>query len=132
MKKKTKTMGNLFLKEKENWLAWSIWGITGAFIALFMVLKTNNPLLIAASSLGLLVILTWWMKRSNRFDFGRAFKICSYVLLLSVLPGFIFIIMPNNVPNRSDLIFQGITLLILSLIACLVCSWIARKPKQYY
>ena len=83
-------MGNLFLREKESWLAWSIWGIIGAFITLYVAISTNAAHLIAVSAMSMLVILTWWMQQSKRYDFGRAFKICCYVLLLSVLPAFMF------------------------------------------
>jgi hypothetical protein len=125
-------MGNLFLREKESWLAWSIWGIIGAFITLYVAISTNAAHLIAVSAMSMLVILTWWMQQSKRYDFGRAFKICCYVLLLSVLPAFMFVIVPSDDLNRFDLIFQSITFLTLSLLACLICSWIARRPKQYY
>ncbi|MBH0057005.1 hypothetical protein I6F65_08515 [Pseudoalteromonas sp. SWXJZ94C] len=125
-------MGNLFLREKESWLAWSIWGIIGAFITLYVAISTNAAHLIAVSAMSMLVILTWWMQQSKRYDFGRAFKICCYVLLLSVLPAFMFVVVPSDDLNRFDLIFQSITFLTLSLLACLICSWIARRPKQYY
>ena len=125
-------MGNLFLREKESWLAWSIWGIIGAFITLYVAISTNAAHLIAVSAMSMLVILTWWMQKSKRYDFGRAFKICCYVLLLSVLPAFMFVVVPSDDLNRFDLIFQSITFLTLSLLACLICSWIARRPKQYY
>jgi len=87
---------------------------------------------IAGSAMGMLVLLTWWMQQSKRFDFGRAFKICFYVLLLSVLPAFLFVVVPSDDLNRFDLIFQSVTFLALSLLLCLICSWIARRPKQYY
>ncbi|HBW98746.1 MAG TPA: hypothetical protein DEF74_10575 [Pseudoalteromonas sp.] len=125
-------MGNLFLQEKENWLAWSIWGIVGAFITLYVAMSTNTTHFIAGSAMGMLVLLTWWMQQSKRFDFGRAFKICFYVLLLSVLPAFLFVVVPSDDLNRFDLIFQSVTFLALSLLLCLICSWIARRPKQYY
>ena len=125
-------MGNLFLQEKENWLAWSIWGIVGAFITLYVAMSTNTTHFIAGYAMGMLVLLTWWMQQSKRFDFGRAFKICFYVLLLSVLPAFLFVVVPSDDLNRFDLIFQSVTFLALSLLLCLICSWIARRPKQYY
>ncbi len=125
-------MGNLFLREKENWFAWSIWGIIGAFITLYVAMSTNTTHFIAGSAMGMLVLLTWWMQQSKRFDFGRAFKICFYVLLLSVLPAFLFVVVPSDDLNRFDLIFQSVTFLALSLLLCLICSWIARRPKQYY
>ena len=125
-------MGNLFLQEKESRLAWSIWGIVGAFVTLYVAMSTNTTHFIAGSAMGMLVLLTWWMQQSKRFDFGRAFKICFYVLLLSVLPAFLFVVVPSDDLNRFDLIFQSVTFLALSLLLCLICSWIARRPKQYY
>jgi len=125
-------MGNLFLREKENWLAWSIWGLLGAFVTLYVAMSTNAAPFIAGSAVGVLVLLTWWMQQSKRFDFGRAFKVCCYVLMLSILPTFMFVIVPSDDLNRFDLIFQGVTFFSLSLLVCLVCSWIARRPKQYY
>ena len=125
-------MGNLFLREKESWLAWSIWGIIGAFITLYVAISTNAAHLIAVSAMSMLVILTWWMQQSKRYDFGRAFKICCYVLLLTVLPAFLVVVVPSDDLNRFDLIFQSATFLTLSLFVCLLCSWIARRPKQYY
>ncbi|MBB1450169.1 MULTISPECIES: hypothetical protein [Pseudoalteromonas] len=125
-------MGNLFLQEKENWLAWSIWGIVGAFVTLYVAMSTNAAHFIAGSAIGMLILLTLWMQQSKRFDFGRAFKVCCYVLALSVLPAFMFVIVPSDDLNRFDLIFQTVTFAALSLLACLICSWIARRPKQYY
>jgi hypothetical protein len=125
-------MGNLFLREKENWLAWSIWGVIGAFITFYVAMSTNAAHLIVATAIGVLVILTWWMQQSKRFDFGRAFKVCCYVLLFSVSPAFMFIVVPSNDFNRFDLMFQSVVFLSVSLLVCLVCSWIARRPKQYY
>ncbi len=57
---------------------------------------------------------------------------CFYVLLLSVLPAFLFVVVPSDDLNRFDLIFQSVTFLALSLLLCLICSCIARRPKQYY
>ena len=125
-------MGNLFLREKESWLAWSFWGAIGAFITLYVAMSTSKAHFIVASSMGVLVVLTWWMQQSKRYDFGRAFKICCYVLLLTVLPAFVVVVVPNDDLNRFDLIFQSVTFLTLSLFVCLLCSWIARRPKQYY
>ena len=125
-------MGNLFLREKESWLAWSFWGAIGAFITLYIAMSTSKAHFIVASSMGVLVVLTWWMQQSKRYDFGRAFKICCYVLLLTVLPAFVVVVVPSDDLNRFDLIFQSATFLTLSLFVCLLCSWIARRPKQYY
>lgn len=125
-------MGNLFLREEESWLAWSFWGAIGAFITLYVAMSTSKAHFIVASSMGVLVVLTWWMQQSKRYDFGRAFKICCYVLLLTVLPAFLVVVVPSDDLNRFDLIFQSATFLTLSLFVCLLCSWIARRPKQYY
>jgi len=95
-------------------------------------MSTNASHFIAGSAMGMLVLLTWWMHQSKRFDFGRAFKVCCYVLSLSVLPAFMFVVVPSDDLNRFDLIFQGVTFTALSILACLICSWIARRPKQYY
>ncbi|MBQ4798925.1 hypothetical protein J8L73_07250 [Pseudoalteromonas sp. MMG006] len=125
-------MGNLFLREKENWLAWSIWGIIGAFVTLYVAMSTNASHFMVFSAMGMLALLTVWMQQTKRFDFGRAFKVCCYVLLLSILPAFMFVVVPSDDLNRFDLIFQSVTFTALSLLACLICSWIARRPKQYY
>ena len=125
-------MGNLFLREKEKWLTWSLWGFVGAVITLYTAFSTQTPHLIAMSSIGIVVILTWWMQRTRRFDFGRAFKVCCYVLVLSILPAFILVLVPSDDLNRYDLIFQGLSFVTFSLLVCLLCSWIAKRPKQYY
>nr|WP_231658964.1 MULTISPECIES: hypothetical protein [Pseudoalteromonas] len=125
-------MGNLFLREKEKWLTWSLWGLVGAALTLYIAMSTKTPYLVAFSAMSILVLLTWWMQRSKRFDFGRAFKVCLYVVMLSVLPAFILVIMPSGDLNRFDLIFQVISFVSLSLLACSLCSLIARRPKQYY
>nr|WP_301003009.1 hypothetical protein [Pseudoalteromonas sp.] len=125
-------MGNLFLREKENWFAWSIWGVVGALATFYVAVNTQTAHFIAATAMGVLVLLTLWMQQSRRFDFGRAFKICCYVLLLTVLPSFVLVVIPSDDLNRFDLIFQSIAFLTASLLVCLVCSWIARRPKQYY
>lgn len=125
-------MGNLFLQEKENWLAWSIWGVIGAFCTLYVAMATNAAHFIIASALGVLFILTLWMQQTKRFDFGRAFKVCCYVLALSVLPAYMVVVLQSDDLNEFDIIFQGVTFFALSLLVCLLCSWIARRPKQYY
>lgn len=125
-------MGNLFLREKEKWLTWSLWGLVGALVTLYTAFSTQAPHLVAISSISILVVLTWWMQRTRRFDFGRAFKVCFYVLMLSILPAFILVIMPSDDLNKFDLIFQCLSFTTLSLLVCLVCSWIAKRPKQYY
>jgi hypothetical protein len=125
-------MGNLFLREKENWLAWSFWGVIGAFVTLYVATNTHATHFIVACGMGVLFLLTWWLHQSKRFDFGRAFKICFYVLLLTVLPAFVFVVVPSDDLNRFDLIFQSAAFLTLSLFVCLICSLIARRPKQYY
>ncbi|WP_404340081.1 hypothetical protein [Pseudoalteromonas mariniglutinosa] len=125
-------MGNLFLREKENWFAWSVWGIVGAIVTFFVTVTTQAPQFMVLSAIGTLVLLTWWMQSTKRFEFGRAFKICFYVLLLSCLPAFFLIIVPSDQLNRFDLIVQVASFAFVSLLVCLVCSWIARRPKQYY
>jgi len=125
-------MGNLFLREKEQWLTWSLWGIAGSLFTLYIALNTQAPHLVSIASISILVVLTWWMQRSKRFDFGRAFKVCCYVLMLSILPSFVLVIMPSDDLSRYDLIFQCLSFATLSVLVCLVCSWIAKRPKQYY
>ncbi|HCV01927.1 MULTISPECIES: hypothetical protein [Pseudoalteromonas] len=125
-------MGNLFLREKENWFAWSIWGIIGAALTFFVAISTRAPQFLGLSAIGFLLLLTWWMHSTKRFDFGRAFKVCCYVLTLTCLPAFLLVIVPNNNLNKIDVIVQGAGFALISLIVCFVCSMIARRPKQYY
>ena len=56
-------MGNLFLREKENWFAWSIWGVVGALATFYVAMSTQAEHFIAASAIGVLVLLTWWMQQ---------------------------------------------------------------------
>ena len=125
-------MGNLFLREKENWFAWSLWGIVGAVITLFVALSTKAPQFLGLSAVGVLFLLTWWMHSTKRFDFGRAFKVCCYVLTFSSLPAFLLVIVQNHNMNKIDIIVQTLGFALISLFVCLICSWIARRPKQYY
>lgn len=125
-------MGNLFLQEKEKWWAWSLWGVVGAVITLYIAMSTQTPHFIAVSAFGVLGFLTLWMQRTKRFDFGRAFKVCLYVSLISVLPAFVLVIIPSDDLNKFDVIFQAISFTTFSLLVCLICSWIAKRPKQYY
>ncbi len=125
-------MGNLFLREKENWFAWSLWGLVGAVITLFVAMSTKQPQYLGLSGIMVLLLLTWFMQSTKRFDFGRAFKICCYVLTLTCLPAFVLIIVPSYNLNRIDVIVQSSGFALLSLIACLICSLIAKRPKQYY
>jgi hypothetical protein len=125
-------MGNLFLREKENWLGWSIWAIVGAFFTFYVAITTHASHFIVGAALSVLVILTIWMHQSKRFDFARAFKVSFFVLILSILPAFFLVIAPTKGLTQLDLIFQGTVLVSLSVLLCLICSFIARKPKQYY
>ena len=130
--KKTRTTGNLFLREKENWFAWSIWGLVGAVVTFFVAMSTKQPHYLGLSAVVVLFLLTWWMQSTKRFDFGRAFKICCYVLTITCLPAFALVIIPSYNLNKIDVIVQGSGFAIVSLIVCLVCSLIAKRPKQYY
>ncbi|MBQ4832330.1 hypothetical protein J8L70_03660 [Pseudoalteromonas sp. MMG010] len=125
-------MGNLFLKEKENWLAWSIWAIVGAFSTFYVAVSTQTPYFFAVASLVLLGLLTIWMQQSKRFDFLRAFKITFYVAIVSILPVFFLVVAPKHSLHSIDLIFQAGVIVALSTLICLICSFIAKKPKQYY
>ena len=125
-------MGNLFLREKENWFAWSVWGLFGAIITFFVAMSTKAPQFLGLSAVGVLLLLTWWMQSTKRFDFGRAFKICCYVLTFTSLPAFLLVIVPSDNFNRIDVVVQATAFALISVFICLICSWIARRPKQYY
>lgn len=125
-------MGNLFLREKESWFVWSVWGVFGALFTLYVTINTDKSYFFMACPTGVIVLLTWWLQQSKRFDFARAYKICSYVLLITLSPAFIFIFILNNKLSQFDLMLQSGVLIGVSLLVCLICSLIARRPKQYY
>lgn len=125
-------MDNLFLRKKENWFAWFIWAALGALLTLYVAITTTKLYLIFATALGVLALLTLWMQRSRQFHFGRAFKVCFFVLVVSLLPAVFFVIIPHNTVENVLLVYQVAGFLIANLFICLICSWIACKPKQYY
>lgn len=125
-------MGNLFLREKESWFAWSIWGLVGAVISFIAASMTQQPIYILMASLAIVLILTWWMNSTKRFDFGRAFKVSFYVLTFSCLPNFMLLIVPSKNLNQVEIVIQLVGFILISVVSCLLFSWIARRPKQYY
>ncbi|MBE0346369.1 hypothetical protein PPEP_a3572 [Pseudoalteromonas peptidolytica F12-50-A1] len=75
-------------------------------------------------------VLTTWMSYTKRFDFSRAFKVLSTVVLVSTIPVIIERVLPakNAVVGMID---SGI-IIIGVVVASSVFAYIAKRPKQYY
>ncbi|TMP36052.1 hypothetical protein [Pseudoalteromonas rubra] len=123
-------MGNLFLKERENWWTWIVWGILGCVSTGILLPHISEVWLALLSPACFLLILTSWMSYSRRFDFSRAFKVLSCVTVMSVIPIFIEHLFPVIDPTQGivDMAFVILVCVGVSLIGALF----ARRPKQYY
>ncbi len=125
-------MGNLFLREKENWWAWLLWGGLGAVVTLYVASVVDKLFLIPVTALAVTCLLTWWMHQTRRFDFLRAFKVVLFVLSTSIVPAFILVLLPQYSGQLAELTTQVALFSLLGLCACLLCAWIAKRPRQYY
>ncbi len=123
-------MGNLFLKERENWWTWIVWGVLGCISTGVILPHISEAWLALVSPACFLLVLTSWMNYSRRFDFSRAFKVLSCVAVMSVIPVLLEHLYPAMDPK------QGIIDMALVVVVCIVLSiigaWVARRPKQYY
>ncbi|WP_462158345.1 hypothetical protein [Pseudoalteromonas sp. GB56] len=125
-------MGNLFLREKERWGLWTFWGVLGALLTTYVAMATKAPLFITLGAMSVVVVVSSWMMYSKRYDFLRALKVTAYVLGVSVLPALTLVIIPASKQNRGELLMQSALFAIVALIGCVICAFIAKRPKQYY
>ncbi|MEO2265893.1 hypothetical protein [Pseudoalteromonas pernae] len=125
-------MGNLFLREKERWGLWTVWGILGALLTTYVAMATKAPLFITLSAMTVVVLVSSWMLYSKRYDFLRALKVTAYVLGVAVLPALTLVIIPASKQHRGELLIQSVVFAIVALIGCVICAFIAKRPKQYY
>ena len=79
-------MGNLFLKEKENWWVWLLWSAIGAALSYYSSYVTEQVQYLFLPASFLLLVLTWWMNYSKRYEFSRAFKVLLLVGSISFAP----------------------------------------------
>ncbi|NUZ09285.1 hypothetical protein HUZ36_00695 [Pseudoalteromonas sp. McH1-7] len=123
-------MGNLFLKERENWTAWIIWSLIGCSATVMLSSYTSQIWMNLLAPIIVLGVLTTWMSYTKRFDFSRAFKVLSTVVLVSTIPVIIERVLPakNAVVGMID---SGI-IIIGVVVASSVFAYIAKRPKQYY
>ena len=123
-------MGNLFLKEKENWLVWLMWSCIGAMLSFYISTSVERVQYLFLPASVLLFALTWWMNYSKRYEFSRAFKILLFVGSISFSP---LLYTQNYTLDEITKLFvdTAFVLLILTLVS-LMGAFIAKRPKQYY
>ncbi|KAF7771514.1 hypothetical protein PCIT_a4108 [Pseudoalteromonas citrea] len=123
-------MGNLFLKERESWWTWVIWGLIGSIVSTYIFSSTAEVKFALAASGLLVTVLAWWMNYSRRFEFYRALKVLLFVGGVSLLPIALNVALPSK--ELATVSFNFI-LVLLGLIGLCICgAWFARRPKQYY
>jgi hypothetical protein len=123
-------MGNLFLKERESWWTWIVWGLIGSIVNTYIFSSTSDVKFALVSSTVSLAMLSIWMNYSRRFDFYRALKVLLFVSSISLLPIALNVALPFK-----ELASHGVnfTLVLLGFFfLCLCGAWFARRPKQYY
>jgi len=125
-------MGNLFLREKERWGLWTFWGVLGALLTNYVAMETKAPLYITLSAMSAVVLVSSWMLYSKRYDFLRALKVTAYILFVSVFPALSILIIPASHQHRGELMLQSALFAFVALIGCVICAFIAKRPKQYY
>lgn len=131
-------MGNLFLKEKEKWRLWLMLGILGA-IASFAILQVTPTeeslsyklLVSAAPSFVLGLLICWWMQFTRRFEYWRAFKVLTVVVLVASVPVLMLASISFEFNSAVSLLPILGHILLVSTIAMLG-AWVAKRPKQYY
>jgi uncharacterized membrane protein YhaH (DUF805 family) len=123
-------MGNLFLKEKENWWIWLLWALIGAVISYYSSISTEQLHYLFLPASMLLLVLTWWMNYSKRYEFSRAFKVLLFVGSISFAP---LLYTQNYTLDELTKLFVDSAFVLISL-ACvsLMGAFIAKRPKQYY
>ena len=123
-------MGNLFLKEKENWWAWLLWSLIGAGLSFYSSYVTEQLYYLFFPAALLLLALTWWMNYSKRYEFSRAFKILLFVGSISFSP---LLYTQNYSLDEITKLFVDTAFVLLSLtLVSLMGALIAKRPKQYY
>ncbi|CCQ12058.1 putative orphan protein [Pseudoalteromonas luteoviolacea B = ATCC 29581] len=131
-------MGNLFLKEKENWRLWLCLGLFGAICSFLLIeqqLYANNTTELIVTALSpsfvLGVIMCWWMHYTKRFEFWRAFKVLVVIMSISSAPTVFMSIL--SLESKSIVWVIPVAGYIVSVVF-LTClgAFIARRPKQYY
>ncbi|KZN43096.1 hypothetical protein [Pseudoalteromonas luteoviolacea] len=123
-------MGDLFLKQRENWWVWVAWGIVGLVASKLLMSVLNNVWWVMLAPIFILLMLAAWMNFNRRFDFIRALKIFILVGVISMLPLF-----EQRWHSWDQLIHMAVdsgTLLISLLTVCVLCALLAKRPKQYY
>lgn len=123
-------MGNLFLKERENWTAWIIWSLIGCAATIALSNYTNQTWMGLIAPIATVGLLTTWMSYTKRFDFSRAFKVLSTVVLVSSIP----VIVEKALPAKNTVvgvIDSGIIVIAMVVASC-VFAFLAKRPKQYY
>lgn len=131
-------MGNLFLKEREKWRLWFALGALGAF-ASFMIIQsippseTNSFKLFVSALPALLLgaLICWWMQFSKRFEFWRAFKVLSVVLICASFPVLMLAKLSLEM-NQALWIVPVIGHMLFVVVLTILGAWIAKRPKQYY
>ncbi len=123
-------MGNLFLKEKENWLVWLMWSCIGAMLSFYISTSVERVQYLFLPAAILLFALTWWMNYSKRYEFSRAFKILLFVGSISFSP---LLYTQNYTLDEITKLFVDTVFFLLSLtLVSLMGAFIAKRPKQYY
>ncbi|BBN81824.1 hypothetical protein PA25_18090 [Pseudoalteromonas sp. A25] len=123
-------MGNLFLKEKERWSTWLIWGVIGCLLSSYVLSLTQQQLLAFTAPSLLVLAIAIWMNYSKRFEFFRAFKVLLFIGIFSFFPPLLDALLP--IEKFSIAVFKGVLVLAMSMLLCILCAWFAKRPKQYY
>ncbi|MFY8297296.1 hypothetical protein AAEU28_00610 [Pseudoalteromonas sp. SS15] len=123
-------MGNLFLKEKENWWVWLLWSAIGAALSYYSSYVTEQVQYLFLPASFLLLVLTWWMNYSKRYEFSRAFKVLLFVGSISFAP---LLYTQNYTLDEITKLFVDSAFVLISLTCVsLMGAFIAKRPKQYY
>jgi len=123
-------MGNLFLKEKENWWIWLFWSLIGAICSFYVSGFSNKVHFLFIPAVCLLSSLTIWMSYSKRFGFIRAFKVLLFVGCCTFLP---LLYTQNYTLDEVTRLFVDSACVLLSLtLFCIIGALFARRPRQYY
>lgn len=125
-------MNNLFLREKESWSIWLMWGVVSAIAVYITATQTNDFSHIVFIKLGVFSLLTWYMTYLKRFSFWRAMKISLVVFSIAITPVLFFNFEAVSLLKNADIAIKVVLLSLVTVIFSLVCSLIARQPKEYY
>lgn len=125
-------MNNLFLREKESWAVWLIWGVFAASAVFITATNTQNMSHLFLLKFGIFAMLTWYMTYSKRFSFWRAMKISFVVFSLTIAPVLFFNFEVISLLKNADIAVRVAILFVVGAVCSLVSSLIARQPKEYY